>query len=287
MQSSVEFDSETWPFRSTAEAAEKGDRQATTTNVHIFERAARCGNFEANIKLGVACLYGEGLDSSADLAYEMLNRAEEMVGSTFPFAWLLFRPPWSSDGCSKAAIFRSMKAQAEQNMHCWTKKYCGIMFCVAKTLSLQQGAEQKEEADRWFSKAAEKGCGDAAFELYQLRNRKASSALRPSRHFFAALCSCVRRCGWLLFAKRACWRARPGPPGWKPSGNGSVPCTVAVHRGPKTTLALTTVPCSVSFVGLQVHEMDIAQKVENIRYLREYESSGSWNVRVRHGSVPL
>jgi len=94
-----------------------------------------------------------------------------------------------------------MKAQAEQNMHCWTKKYCGIMFCVAKTLSLQQGAEQKEEADRWFSKAAEKGCGDAAFELYQLRNRK-------------------------------------------------------------------------------VHEMDIAQKVENIRYLREYESSGSWNVRV-------
>ena len=208
VQSSVEFDSDTWPFRqyderdARASPEEKERAAVRATNVHIFERAARCGNFEANIKLGVACLYGEGLDSSADLAYEMLNRAEEMVGSTFPFAWLLFRPPWSSDGCSKAAIFRSMKTKAEQNMQCWTKKYCGIMFCVAKTLSLQQDAALKEEAEQWFQKAAEKGCGDAAFELYQLRQRK-------------------------------------------------------------------------------VHDMDIGQKRENIRYLREYESSGSWNVRVR------
>ena len=49
----------------------------------------------------------------ADTAYEMLNRAEEMVGSAFPFAWLLFRPPWSSNVCSKALIFRKMKAQPQ------------------------------------------------------------------------------------------------------------------------------------------------------------------------------
>ena len=168
MQSSVEFDSDTWPFRqyderdARASPEEKERAAVRATNVHIFERAARCGNFEATvsgqccIKLGVACLYGEGLDSSADLAYEMLNRAEEMVGSsrsTFPFAWLLFRPlshpPWSSDGCSKAATFRSMKTKAEQNMRCWTKKYSGIMFCVAKTLSLQQDAVLKEKAEQW------------------------------------------------------------------------------------------------------------------------------------------
>ena len=145
------------------------------TNLNIFERAARAGNFEANIKLGVACLYGEGLDSMADTAYEMLNRAEEMVGSAFPFAWLLFRPPWSSNVCSKALIFRKMKAQAEENKHIWTKKYCGIMFCVAKTLSLQQSPEEKAEAEKWFGMAASKGCGDAAFELYQLRRANAVS----------------------------------------------------------------------------------------------------------------
>lgn len=111
----------------------------------------------------------------AETAYEMLNRAEEMVGSTFPFAWLLFRPPWSSQVCSKALIFRKMKEQAEQNVDVWTKKYCGIMFCVAKTLSLQQSPEEKAEAEKWFGMAASKGCGDAAYELYQLRRANAVS----------------------------------------------------------------------------------------------------------------
>ena len=169
--------------------------------MNIFERAARAGNFEANIKLAVACLYGEGLDSMADTAYEMLNRAEEMVGSTFPFAWMLFRPPWSSNVCSKAIIFRRMKEKAEANAHVWTKKYCGIMFCVAKTLSLQQSTEDKEEASKWFEMAASKGCGDAAYELYQLKKATA-----------------------------------------------------------------------ISF--------DVGARTENIRYLRGFEASGSWNVEV-------
>ena len=173
------FDADCWPFV----VWDEEHKIKIETNVPIFERAGRMGNLEANIKLGVACLYGEGLDSSADTAYEMLNRAEEMVGSSSSFAWLLFRPPWSSEGCSKATIYRQMKATAEEGMHNWNKKLSGILFCVAKTLSLQldNQAENNKAAEEWFKFAAEKGCGDAACELYQLRKKRATSYDQGSR----------------------------------------------------------------------------------------------------------
>jgi hypothetical protein len=99
-----------------------------------YERAAREGNFEANMKLGVACLYGEGCAAAPALASEMLMRAEQLAGPNDPFSWLLYRPPWSSDTCSKALIFKDMLALAEENKDVISKRYSGIMYCAAKTL---------------------------------------------------------------------------------------------------------------------------------------------------------
>lgn len=134
----------------------------------LYQKAARAGNFEANIKLGVACLYGEGCEASPEVASEMLIRAEQITGSADPFSWLLYRPPWSSDSCSKACIYRDMKQLSSENVDVITKKYCGIMFCVAKTMWLKVGNTDNTEAKRWFEVAAERGCGEAAFELFQM-----------------------------------------------------------------------------------------------------------------------
>ena len=100
----------------------------------LYERAAREGNFEANMKLGVACLYGEGCAAAPQIASEMLMRAEQLAGPNDPFSWLLYRPPWSSDTCSKALIFKDMLKLAEDNKDVLTKRYSGIMYCAAKTL---------------------------------------------------------------------------------------------------------------------------------------------------------
>lgn len=110
-----------------------GDWPTDTTKA-LYQRAAREGNFEANMKLGVACLYGEGCSAAPGLASEMLMRAEQLAGPNDPFSWLLYRPPWSSDSCSKALIFKDMLALAEENQNVVTRRYSGIMYCVAKTL---------------------------------------------------------------------------------------------------------------------------------------------------------
>jgi len=136
----------------------------------IYQRAARAGNFEANIKLGVACLYGEGCEASPEVASEMLIRAEQIAGSSDPFSWLLYRPPWSSNTCSKACIFKDMKKLSEENKDVVGKKFSGIMFCVAKTMWLQTGEDNNDEARMWFDTAAKKGCGEAAFELFKILN---------------------------------------------------------------------------------------------------------------------
>lgn len=176
VQSTTSF-TDKWPVAAT-EASETIDgipaHEATPGNAAIYQRAARANNYAANIKLGVACLYGEGAVSSPELAGEMLIRAEQLCGPANPFSWLLFRPPWSSEGCSKACIFNSMKALAEEHKHDRTNKFCGITFCVAKTLSLQPGAEQKAEAEKWFSIAASAGCGEAAYELFKMAKARSS-----------------------------------------------------------------------------------------------------------------
>lgn len=47
--------------------------------------------------------------ANPELAGQMLALVERLTGSHQPFVWLLFRPPWSSDTCSKANIFRYMQ----------------------------------------------------------------------------------------------------------------------------------------------------------------------------------
>lgn len=86
------------------------------------------------MKLGVACLYGEGCSAAPALASEMLMRAEQLAGPNDPFSWLLYRPPWSSDTCSKALIFKDMLALVDEHQGLVSKRYSGIMYCVAKTL---------------------------------------------------------------------------------------------------------------------------------------------------------
>jgi len=134
----------------------------------LYRRAAREGNFEANMKLGVACLYGEGCAAAPVLASEMLTRAEQLAGPNDPFSWLLYRPPWSSDTCSKALIFKDMLKLATENRDLMTKRYSGIMYCVAKTLWLQHDEESRAEGEEWFKLAAERGCGEAAFEMFNI-----------------------------------------------------------------------------------------------------------------------
>lgn len=111
----------------------------STKTVHLYERAAQAGNFEATIKLGIASLYGEGgkrcrckayvllcllcllrqltdsetVQPNPQVAGNMLSHAEHITNSAQPFVWLLFRPPWSSESCSKAQIFVSLRDAAE------------------------------------------------------------------------------------------------------------------------------------------------------------------------------
>lgn len=105
------------------------------------------------MKLGVAFLYGEGGESkqshagsaagvsalahpipvlslaspllslfpssavvaNVDKAASALSYVEAMSGVTKPFVWLLFRPPWSSEICSKACIFKRLLEMADED----------------------------------------------------------------------------------------------------------------------------------------------------------------------------
>jgi hypothetical protein len=54
---------------------------------------------------------GPTVNANVDRAGELLIRAEAAAQHSSPFTWLLFRPPWSSDYCSKACIYRAMHDQ--------------------------------------------------------------------------------------------------------------------------------------------------------------------------------
>lgn len=49
-----------------------------------------------------------------DSAAADLSSAEMLCQTSKPFVWLLFRPPWSSDSCSKACIFKRLLELAEE-----------------------------------------------------------------------------------------------------------------------------------------------------------------------------
>lgn len=120
--------------------------------IHRFTlfRAAQSENFEALIKMGVACLYGEGgwallnwhdlfdlwvlVEASAPLAGNYLIQSELMNYQHKPFTWLLFRPPWSSQTCSKACIFQGMKSVVDSNAS--NRGLGNLAFSVAKVYQL-------------------------------------------------------------------------------------------------------------------------------------------------------
>eukprot|EP00730_Choanoeca_flexa_P005811 TRINITY_DN12024_c0_g1_i4.p1 TRINITY_DN12024_c0_g1~~TRINITY_DN12024_c0_g1_i4.p1 ORF type:complete len:615 (+),score=154.08 TRINITY_DN12024_c0_g1_i4:1319-3163(+) len=147
-----------------------GDGWPSVRTQHHYQRAADQGNTEAIIKLGVANLYGEGVDANVDRAGELLIKAEAAARHMSPYTWLLFRPPWSSDYCSKACIYRLMHDQvlaSETDGHTPSNEIVGNMaFCVAKTLALEDPPDIKE-AVRFYSISLRHGCGFAAPELLQ------------------------------------------------------------------------------------------------------------------------
>ncbi|EGD83559.1 hypothetical protein PTSG_04164 [Salpingoeca rosetta] len=138
-----------WPTKDTADA---------------FARAADAGNNEAALKYGIACLYGKRVDSDATTALKYLLQAEKLCAGTTPFVWLLFRPPWTNDTCSKACVFQQMHAMAEDpstDPHLAGRMY----YCVAKTLELHEERDEREVVEA-LQKAELMHCADAVHDLF-------------------------------------------------------------------------------------------------------------------------
>jgi hypothetical protein len=53
--------------------------------------------------------------ANVDKAASALSYVEAMSGVSKPFVWLLFRPPWSSEICSKACIFKRLLEMADED----------------------------------------------------------------------------------------------------------------------------------------------------------------------------
>ncbi|PVD38359.1 hypothetical protein C0Q70_00973 [Pomacea canaliculata] len=151
------------------------DSWPSLANLAHYNSAAKHGNLEALIKLGVAYLYNEGLSSTLEedkdiavsgrLAAEYFCKVEEISGSIAPFTWLFIRPPWSASGaCCKACVFETMKTHADKNPS------RDIAVCVAQTLSL---LGQENEACGYLEKAIERGSDKAMF-LQWLRKHPTS-----------------------------------------------------------------------------------------------------------------
>ena len=51
--------------------------------------------------------------ANVEKAASALSCVEAMSGLSKPFVWLLFRPPWSSEICSKACIFKRLLEMAD------------------------------------------------------------------------------------------------------------------------------------------------------------------------------
>eukprot|EP00043_Microstomoeca_roanoka_P013887 m.136728 g.136728 ORF g.136728 m.136728 type:complete len:566 (-) comp15875_c0_seq1:463-2160(-) len=163
----------------------------------FFLRASAAGNLEASIKIGVACLYGKGVDSDADLALQSLCKVEELCAGYTPFVWLLFRPPWTSTQCSKACVFTKMRAEAQgvaTEPHLAGRLY----YCVAKTIALQENSND-EDLVSCLQRAELLHCSDATLQLYNrnpsaYKNDKGKSSMREKQLMLAA-----QRCPQLRF----------------------------------------------------------------------------------------
>ncbi|KAM5152896.1 cyclin-F isoform 2-T2 [Mantella aurantiaca] len=181
-------------------------------NLHLFERAAECGNFEACVKLGIAYLYNEGLSMSDDgraevnglKASRFFSLTEKLNSSGDPFVWLFIRPPWSASGsCCKAVVFDSLKEEcqgdAKKGENVTGALQGSIQYCLAKVLNLFEDEERKKEALRLLETSSAQGCLHSSYLLWESRHKTAISD--PGRYLqsFRQLRD---------FAVRGCWDAQ-------------------------------------------------------------------------------
>ncbi|KAM9305857.1 cyclin-F [Gastrophryne carolinensis] len=181
-------------------------------NLHLFERAAECGNFEACMKLGIAYLYNEGLSMSEDgraevnglKASHFFSLTEKLNSSPDPFIWLFIRPPWSTSGsCCKAVVFDSLKEECQgdgKEKEAVTGVLQGsIQYCLAKVLSLFEDEDRKKEALGLLEASAAQGCLHSSYLLWESRHKNALSD--PGRYLQS-----LRQLK--DFAVRGCWDAQ-------------------------------------------------------------------------------
>ncbi|KAG9476823.1 cyclin-F isoform X2 [Eleutherodactylus coqui] len=183
----------------------------SSENLHLFERAAECGNFEACVKLGIAYLYNEGLSMSDDgraevnglKASHFFSLTEKLNSGAGPFVWLFIRPPWSTSGsCCKAVVFDSLKeeCQGDSKEEVVTGTLRGsLQYCLAKVLNLFEDEEKRLEALGLLEASASHGCLHSSFLLWESKQKSASSD--PGRYLQS-----LRQLR--DYAARGCWDAQ-------------------------------------------------------------------------------
>ncbi|XP_064617848.1 cyclin-F-like isoform X2 [Liolophura sinensis] len=147
------------------------DTWPSSANIKHFKRAAKHGNIEACVKLGVAYLYNEGLPgdfdgkritSNGEKAAQMFCKVESLLPQMSPFTWLFIRPPWSLSGaCCKECVFTYMKAHLEKTQD------SSVMICVAKILALLDDEEKVKQSREYLQAASDKGSSLASYLLWE------------------------------------------------------------------------------------------------------------------------
>ncbi|KAI0214735.1 Cyclin-F [Lamellibrachia satsuma] len=154
------------------------DAWPSQPNIQHFERAAKYGNVEALIKLGIAYLYNEGLPGdfegrritvNGEKAAEMFCQVECLTPHTAPFTWLFIRPPWASSGaCCKECVFTNIKQYVQKR-----PDPC-LLICLAKTLELLSLDENEQQVMDYLATAARQRSPVACYLLWKYTSRKRS-----------------------------------------------------------------------------------------------------------------
>eukprot|EP00049_Salpingoeca_infusionum_P009507 m.160899 g.160899 ORF g.160899 m.160899 type:complete len:557 (+) comp14353_c0_seq3:1444-3114(+) len=138
------------------------DHWPTQDSLPAFEHASQCGNFGASVRLALALLYGEGdIKSNPSEACKMLVHLESFNPYT-PFVWLLVRPPWSTNTCTKAQISENFRLIAEETDNAYLRSH--LQFSAAKCLQLQD-PPQPTKAGELMERSLDDGCASAAVAL--------------------------------------------------------------------------------------------------------------------------
>uniref|UniRef100_A0A0P4W301 F-box domain-containing protein n=1 Tax=Scylla olivacea TaxID=85551 RepID=A0A0P4W301_SCYOL len=140
-----------------------------------FERAAKCGNVEASIKLVVALLYNEGVSMgkpvrNGELAFTLFESLET-GGTLGPRSqlWLLYRPPWGAQPlCSKRFVFTRISHVAQLKGASW-----GIRVLSRISEVVPDGVSHSDAFEiNWVKKALEEGDIHARLLHWRFRYEK-------------------------------------------------------------------------------------------------------------------